>query len=1560
MSQYKAKLTLLILSLIFIMGVVPVLSVYAGPPPTYPRLQRAVADPQVMITGVSGDNYSFSLGWQRPLLSAIDDPRSVALIRDAHSHPTEWARHPEAYEIDFRNATTNEVWNTSQLQEIIDTGLSQELAPGEVPGVAGTANVRSVGPFNFTRSLNHSSLYEVRVVPVKMNPHRVWIPQSPGTPDFPGVGWHRAPEDPTPPIGPNVILMTDIQMFPGVGREGSVTIEWNNPTFNGANVFPYWEIAYANYAPGGIIGPQNARVVAVSELEQLPGGVLRHTIHDPRIRALDIINVRVEPMVGPNRPARPSTEINIGGERFLLVGSNTPEFTPDIPVLITPELRIETVGADFIRLFWSRLGGIGAINRVEVEEWPAGTTDEDVREHMGDANPQGVQTIGVIQGTMYVADINEWFIGPGIPRRERAFVLAIYLEGSDAPQRTNVVWFDPTMVNFSPYRPDIINLSARATAPGFGTLSDLQWLAFSRVPYIIEEAEMMNQSPHVDFGRFIDTSLRYEIFVSDTMETLVGLTEPLTIWRPGTEMPIPHQMRDFAPTHDPTWLYPGFLNEFDTRAGGTLERRLIEDNQVYYLRMRAVREPGGWASSWSYSAVFVPPYAGIPTRPEMISAPPVTLDRERMENQQTAALPIMWPTRYVEIQGDENVSARNNWHAAVGVDMGGRLIFGHSATQIEHMEGGQPGRYTVLNDLLPPAELANLLGHGTFPINLNRPETVGHFINNAVRPLVDGPEGFLTRLNANITTVSALRVQNMADFSFEIHVAEYNHMMSFGLSLDPSCAFTGYMGHINAAAMSGSWVSINPTVTEGVARFNVVSAHAPGGALRENTTYIVFIRPYRIFPGGTRMTALYPSFVIGSTPSEVDRPVATPTTPVLHPVPEFITDHSVGVRWRVQSDMGFELVIAERLGEYPDGGRFVDPCLMSQECIDTALADTDIMFEIRDVGGVPYYHLRIEGLFPATTYYVWARATALDSEGNAVGDSSQWSNPVDMRTLDIQPPPPPGLAPAGSAQLDLFNRLNNTQHSVNDPHALHLILTRILRDNTPREDAGTASGGTVNHLPLPTDTHNRMYLLRVEDLVTNTRYHVRARTVLTVTRQGDGIERQYAYQIEISDTEDFLDAITFEIPTIAAMGTANDMRRAYSEWVYIGTDTGRGDDEFDGAHRPDQFPLPEQDWEITYDPESQTLNWRFRTNQIGADGRPDQQVDQRFITRLIQNRTFTHTIDMSEFQGFPISNRVVELPLSILRAFDDRQITLEILTDEKSLQIPPGAFNTADTRNLQMGIGSNYRISLGAIDSNLPTLPPNSHYATIPQRLRVQAVTPDRTVTMNNFARPLDVAISMDDHTSPDGISTGLFFNGAEGGWTDISDRLVFDNNTLSGGIQAPGTFTAITREAPPLANPEDADHPSREAMQRVTSRMTITDMFQFDPSHEVTDQEFNNVILALSEGRRSVTLDRALTNQQTQSLRRANMLATPQNMNTETAMDILVRLYELRTRQPIRPMSTVGTVPGVENASASLQQNLLKAADIGFITGPLRPQAPLALGDLMNMVDIIMVDSGM
>jgi hypothetical protein len=732
----------------------------------------------------------------------------------------------------------------------------------------------------------------------------------------------------------------------------------------------------------------------------------------------------------------------------------------------------------------------------------------------------------------------------------------------------------------------------------------------------------------------------------------------------------------------------------------------------------------------------------------------------------------------------------------------------------------------------------------------------------------------------------------------------------------------------------------------GVSSFEIQGT-TDGGQLEINTPYVVFFQPFEPdLPLGEGL-AFYPNYIIVTTPDVFVPAIPTPTTPILFPgnVP---TDTTVSVRWRVQGQQ------PNAQGEPPAGVRTLFYELRwSETILDFYGGGTTVPWsELTDrvtywqhpVSRQWYYHFTLPDLFPDTIYYLWLRAYNIEDT------SSGWSNPIDLRTRDIVPPLPPRLGLASRVHLHAYNLANGTNYQPIEADAVTLFVSRVFSDfrthALPRATDGDVVGGSAALLDL---AHlDEIYAVRFYDLLSNRHYYVRARTILTVSR-GGAPNRVYSYEIQMADNSDFLDAIIFTVPPLEELDAVN-VRRAMSGWVTMEVSTFPDDDEFDGAFRPEQFPLPDDDWEITYD--NGTLVWRFRTNRIGADGRPDNQVDQRFISRLTADRTARFEVDLTHYArrpDWPVINRELVLPLSILRAFDERLITLVVHFGDLSAEIPPGAFNTAAVRSLGMGANSYVRIRLETNETaaGLPALQVNTRFAALPQRLTITAQTPARSINVTNTARALHITMNMPDVVEPGGIARmNMFYTiPGLGAWREASQ--------MSTQVLQPGTFALVNREAPSTLTP--AFDPTREAMERVTARLTFTDLFTYSPSAPVTAQMFNNVMYAVANNRTTVALNTPTTQSQIQSLERARFLA-PSNLNFEIAADILVRFYELRTRQIIVPMTTPQMIIGFANVTPALQTSILKAADIGFITGPLAPspQRALTMGDFMVMLDIV------
>ncbi|MCL1842749.1 MAG: hypothetical protein FWF79_02960, partial [Defluviitaleaceae bacterium] len=1337
-----------------------------------PWRQRPVSESTIVVGPASGGTvYNLNIMWSRPHLSTILDLRVPVARLQAAADAGFWTIFPTSYMLNFRNATINESF-----------GENPSLQPFSVPAPPnsqsrtlppGTRLEVSTGARNF--NMRPASLYEIRIDPIRPIPIELPVPDGspPGT--IPALSSENALIDNSPglPIGRDLLFLTDITPTAD-GRSNVITVTWENPTWGGVNIFPYWQISHRVYQPGLAPGAWNARppmpvggtTASPGQIQQNPDGTLTAVIHDPTLRTIGNYQVRVEPMLGPN-PANSNHRVR-QGQTYARIDS-VPDrnfdlyFTEnDYSTIATmvPQLNLEQVGAEFIRVWWPPLTPIfDRITHLVIEEWP-----ESMEGMVPDSEAGRIGTVVMLPGMQ--AEVTEYLIGPGIPRERRAFSLAIHLRNPDEVIRTEIVVYDPLVADFRPYRPEIVRLDH----VGDGRLS-MEWLAFARFPAVPAEAASIPEGDPYR-GRFVDTALYYEIFVSDSWSDMAMMTTPLFTIAPG-QLERSHVISPVPPAIDPTWqLFPfDFITQYQSRTDGGIEIRDIQGNRVYFVRIRAVRYPGGQTSDWAYGSVFVPPLAPLEITPEMIASPPVEIVQSGITEN---SIPLRWDIRYLEIMQPYGfatapdvsepvnpVPDRDVWHTVVGVNRDdNRMIFGRSAAHINYLMGNpaEPGalpRHEFLNRMLTDAHRERLLGLEEFPMNPNLPAQIAPFLTEARNQVQAFLSGNWNLPNPSVPPIT-LRVQDTYTFNYEIFAVPYAIVRQFPGGFD-NFRDNG----INPAL----WESIGrPTITDGVANFTVEG-------LTENTVYVIFIRPY-VTIGGRHIPAAYPTFVIGTTVVTPDRPVPDPTTPILHEVPRYTTRNRVAVRWRVQSDMIYEVRISHFFTDFPNGGTVIPitfediTAALNGETVE--LEDPRSILDVQEVevNGVmiPYFHLRITERFPDTQYYIWARAVGVDRDGNIATAPSAPSNPVDIRTHDIEPPPPPrsfGRTP--SNLIALYNRYHETTYRHDEPYAMNLSWMRIfadLRDDAgnlvERADAGTGDAG-IRPMNLPnlsvTEAYVALHILRFEGLVANRRYYARARTILTVQRGGPDI---YSYEVQLADNEDFLDAMTFIIPPLIPMDPINT-RRASSEWVYVEVDTGVTDDEFDGPHRPDQYPLPERDWEITYCPITQTLTWRFRTNQRGADGRLDQNVDQRFISRLINERAFVFTADMSSYEGLPIANREIILPESIIRAFQSELIRFDILAGEKNISIPPGAFDTAQTRDALPGVGSYYTISLFATENMLPPLVTNTQFATVPMRMTVAVETPARTVNLTAFARPIGVTLPIEPQMAPEGLNTGLF-----------------------------------------------------------------------------------------------------------------------------------------------------------------------------------------------------------
>jgi len=501
-----------------------------------------------------------------------------------------------------------------------------------------------------------------------------------------------------------------------------------------------------------------------------------------------------------------------------------------------------------------------------------------------------------------------------------------------------------------------------------------------------------------------------------------------------------------------------------------------------------------------------------------------------------------------------------------------------------------------------------------------------------------------------------------------------------------------------------------------------------------------------------------------------------------------------------------------------------------------------------------------------------------------------------------------------------------------------------------------------------------MYVSRFENLRPNTRHYFRARTELTITRRGElgeGIYRSYSYRVQISESPDFIDFLEIIIPGMdppdgTTAGYGISWLRAYSPWTQtVAFTSGRSDDDFDGDVNVDMFPLPDQDFEVTFDEETRTLRYRFRSDQIGADGLRDQQVDQRFISRLVANRTFDFRIDMTYHRDHLIGRRVVEIPYSIYAAFNERQINLHLTSNGMTLTLPYGALEITEIVELpDFGRGSTVELIIESDPDGTPFLAHTQGYSVQPQAIAVTVTSPTRTVPVTSFAREVGVGLVLNDPMDRLLYNVNPFWNHEDiYGWQPLNSTFNDVSGLFSTSAWRVGTFALITTQAPlteaELTGEMLPAEEFNEALFIVNTALIISDMFIFEPDTLIEANQFNNILFAFMMGRQSVEMNRSMTRAEHQSMGRAGLLATGTTVRNDTGIAIFARLYELRTRSVIRGFSTTA-VADIDQAQAQHREGILKAAHVGLIEGnQARPQAYLTFGEFMNMLAILIEDAG-
>ncbi len=780
------------------------------------------------------------------------------------------------------------------------------------------------------------------------------------------------------------------------------------------------------------------------------------------------------------------------------------------------------------------------------------------------------------------------------------------------------------------------------------------------------------------------------------------------------------------------------------------------------------------------------------------------------------------------------------------------------------------------------------------------------------------------------------RKMDISTSKYEIFTVQYNYLEEQG----------GYETYLETIKDSELWQPVTGTGTN--PKFTVSTEQAPNtGNLSSNTAYVVYMRTYTLDSEGNRVYAYNPSYVVGNTTETPGDLVIVPPAQIIEAVSS--TSSSVTFRWEYDASFTYKFKYSFKITDYPAGGIEVPH--------ETLLADG----ELRTVNDKTYLYYTIESLFPETVYYGWVNAT----NGKNVSD---WSTPASIQTLVLETPvAPKGLGPMGSENVKVINDNNQTSYTAIAEDYIIIEWTRLFKD-TEIPESGISNDDKDYGDEILLDSYiTNTYGVKFNNLNANERYYFRVKSRIIATKNEDGTAQiGYNYIISMADNEDFLDAREFQVPFNEAVDNGVDVIIKESEWSStVSLVTGKSDSEYDGDFDPNLYPLPETDYELIYDSVTGELTYVFRGPGVDSTGKPNNGSDQRFISKVINDKIYDFSVDLTKYNGINVPKSKVEIPYSIITALQKQKVTLTFKTDNMYTKINLNTFSDAVKQQKITGLNKNTKAIISFEDkTNLyGLLGTGQSYVSTPQSVSLKLVTDNRTAEINTLQTPINVALAIDNRFLAQDKNVGMYkqVNGNTANWTPTYSKYNSANNKFYYDTKNTGTFTVISKDVPVATNTGSTSSVSAEnALYSVNSAINITDLTYFNPSTLITANQFNNIVWAVANNGTSVAMNKTLDQTAYTGLGRAKLLVSGSYVTREKGLASIARLYELKTKEAVAPVSKLSEQGYSDYAKvdSAYSQGVNKAIDIGLVSGStIRPKDNMTLGEFMTMIEAVVLD---
>ncbi len=1070
----------------------------------------------------------------------------------------------------------------------------------------------------------------------------------------------------------------------------------------------------------------------------------------------------------------------------------------------------------------------------------------------------------------------------------------IVVTHADGTMESDIVYYDPSHKDFDPYKP-IIRQAIPSATPDF----DLYWQAFLRNPYNDDEKNAINSK----YGKYVDNNVSYKIWVTDDLNNLTDLNfQPFYILNRKADT---FGQSDFEIGFgESTLVYNTIISSYYSFQDGIETLNPIKDNKIYYIKIEAKREPSGDVSEPEFYSIFVPPTSEIITNPVTLGNPPLRIlkNADGSEAITENTIGIEWDKNWYEVFNTEEQS----WNAVVGVDDDGKIVFGDAAQNLEDSS-------KIFN-------LYELRSLGSVD------EAKAHLYDKLISIGAVDSTGKPYTSQGDLAVDLPLRAMTIKNADYEVFTATLNHVEANG----------GYEVYLDSITnLSDQWVKV-PGNSSNPQNYIVNSQQAPTtGPLTSNTSYVVYFRSYVIGENGEKIYSYYPSYILANTTKAGTDIIVTPPTQQIQTT-EPITDTSITVKWPYSSNFTYELKYTDKVTEYPSGG--------------ITVSDSEILkngTKKIDADGVEYIYYTVPNLFPNTNYYFWLKATS-------GGISSGWSPAVNERTKDLETPPvPAGLGLIGKNNLEVINAANDKNFVQSDKNYLIVEWLRVNNDSIEAVNGiiPTTGGEFLSHPNLIST-----YAAKFNNLQGNKKYYVRIKSRVSITKE-ERIKK-YSYIISLADNAQFVDAIEFEVPTYGYIDNNLDVLVRESNWsTYKSFTTGKDDDEFDGDFDPELYPLPENNYEVIFDEDTDTLTYKFLDGNENSNGTPNHGVDNRFISELIKDNIYDFAVDVTLNDGKKVKNREVVIPYSIINSMGDYKTSLTIKADNMFTKFDLSMIEAiAKVNNVSdFGKGSKVVFKYKEIIGDPTMISYGESYVSTPQQMTATLITPSRQINIKNFPKPVNVSMGVSNrYLSFDNTLKAFYTDDNSEDWIGIGSKYSLTDNKFNFDTMKVGIYTVIGKESPRTTS----DSETNSASLVVSNYINFTDMPYFTSTEKVTANQFNNVISAIAKGEDSVTINKTLSQEDFNQLGRGKLLVSGSYVTREKGIASLVRLYELKTKSSLDrgyDLEESG-FDDYSEVSSEYKVAMEKAIDLGFLDldEKINAKGDMNFGEFMYMLEFI------